>query len=99
MVLRPGLPHVSRQVAGLSSGSEQRQRVWSGPRLDFGTARSESQKALSVSDFGFEFGSESVLGSEFESRLGSGLSSDYVIGSGLGFELPVVRLSGTGVGV
>lgn len=62
-VLRPGLPHVWRQVAGLSSGSEQRQREWSGPGLDLGTAKSESMQALSGSESGpewwFESGAES----------------------------------------
>lgn len=45
-VLRPGLPHVWRQVRGPSSESEQRWREWSGPGLDLGTVRSESMQAL-----------------------------------------------------
>lgn len=82
-VLRPGLPHAWKRVAGLSFGSEQREREWFGPGLDLGTARSESTRALSGSDL------ESESGSEWGSELGS------ESGSGLG--LWVLRLPGMGV--
>lgn len=56
-VLMPGLPNVWRQVAGLSSGSEQRKREWSGPGLDHGTVRSDSMQNLLGSESGIELGS------------------------------------------